>query len=217
MTNKFQNLFSVEKPIIGMIHLSGDSKREKMLRALAEIERYQINGIDGAIIEDYHGSLNDVKDVLKETKNFSFKIILGINVLRDPYLAFNLADRYGAEFIQFDTIQEEYLDVCKFNSLKQEFPDVVVLGGVGFKYIPETGRTLDQELEEGKQRCDAIVTTGEGTGIETPLEKLKVYRSKLKDFPLIIGAGVTDQNIREQLQYADGAIIGSFFKKDYQT
>ena len=36
------------------------------------------------------------------------------------------------------------------------------------------------------------------------------------DFPLIIGAGLTSDNI-SQIQYADGAIVGSYFKPGGST
>ena len=32
------------------------------------------------------------------------------------------------------------------------------------------------------------------------------------DFPLIVGAGVTSENVQEQLRICDAAIIGSYFK-----
>ncbi|MGK0232296.1 MAG: putative TIM-barrel enzyme, partial [Patescibacteria group bacterium] len=67
---------------------------------------------------------------------------------------------------------------------------------------------------EGIQRADAIVTTGEGTGLETPLQKLIDFRKASDEFPLIVGAGITKENISEQLRYANGAIIGSYFKQD---
>lgn len=63
------------------------------------------------------------------------------------------------------------------------------------------------------ERCDAIVATGEGTGISTDLEKIKTYRAILGDFPLIVGAGMTAETAREQLSFADGAIVGSYFKE----
>lgn len=62
-----------------------------------------------------------------------------------------------------------------------------------------------------KMRCDAVVTTG-GTGSDTPIEKLKEFRNVLTDFPLIVGAGVTAETVKEKLQYADGVIVGSWLK-----
>ena len=90
-----------------------------------------------------------------------------------------------------------------------------LLGGVRFKYQPvRSGRSVEQDLMLGKQRCDAVVVTGAGTGINTELEKIRLFREVLGDFPLIVGAGMTEENFREQLSIADGAIIGSWFKRD---
>lgn len=69
----------------------------------------------------------------------------------------------------------------------------------------------------GKQRCDAVVVSGTGTGISTELEKIRFFREKLGDFPLIVCAGMTEENCREQLAIADGAIIGTWFKRDGNT
>ena len=70
---------------------------------------------------------------------------------------------------------------------------------------------------EGISRCEAIVTTGSGTGIETPRDKLERFRSHLGYFPLIVGAGVNAENVKEQLAIADGAIVGSYFKPQGDT
>ncbi len=218
MVNKvsFNGLFPVKKPIIGMIHLAGKSSSEKISRALGELAIYDYEGVDGAIIEDYHGDPKDIESVLKRAP-WRFRLVIGVNVLRDPYFGFELAAKYRARFVQFDSVQTRDLDLRSYERLRGEYPNVAVLGGVGFKYIPPTGNPLRLDLEEGKSRCEAIVTTGDGTGIETPIEKLREYKSLLGDFPLIIGAGVTLSNVREQLKIADGAIVGSYFKPNGNT
>jgi predicted TIM-barrel enzyme len=123
-----------------------------------------------------------------------------------------MANEYDAKFIQLDSVQTPDLDISKYDSLREKYPQVVVLGGVGFKYTKPTGNPLEVDLREGKSRCEAIVTTGPGTGIETPTDKLKDYKNILGDFPLIVGAGVNIRNIYSQLSVADGAIIGSYIK-----
>ena len=78
-------------------------------------------------------------------------------------------------------------------------------------------RCLEVDLAEAMPRCEAIVTTGSGTGIETPTQKLRDYKRLLGEFPLIVGAGVNLQNVYEQLQICDGAIVGSYFKPQGNT
>lgn len=214
---KLKKIFSVEKPIIGMIHLAGDTPSKILNRALDELTIYQEEGVNGAIIEDYHGSPEDIFRVLEASSQKGFNIIRGINVLRNPYSAFLLANKFNTKFIQFDSVQTRDLDLNNYNSLRKKYNNITILGGVGFKYIQPTGNPLETDLRESKSRCEAIVTTGDGTGIETPIEKLKKYKELLEDFPLIIGAGVTLKNISQQLTTADGAIIGSYFKPNANT
>ena len=49
----------------------------------------------------------------------------------------------------------------------------------------------------GMQRCDAIVVTGEGTGMNTSIgENPGSSRDLMGDFPLVVGAGLTAQTAR---------------------
>ena len=194
----FRELFSIEKPIIGMIHLAGEGSNKKIKRALEELDIYEEEGVDGAIIEDYHGTPEDVYETFRKTTEL--KIIRGTNILRDPYSSFELADKFNAKFIQFDSVQASDLWLSRYNQLRREYPNVPVLGGIGFKYTTPTGNSLEDDLIGGKSRCEAIVTTGSGTGIETPIKKLKRFKELLKDFPLIVGAGVNLNNIYEQVK-----------------
>jgi len=217
MKEKFESIFQTNKPLIGMIHLAGNSQQDRVKRALEELSIYQEEEVDGAIIEDYHGSPQDVYSVLKESSTEGLSIIRGVNILRNPYSAFKLASEFGARFIQFDSVQTPDLDLEKYSRLRKEYPGIAVLGGVGFKYISQTGNPLEIDLAEGKSRCEAVVTTGSGTGIETPVEKLKEYKRILEDFPLVVGAGINLDNVHEQLQICDGAIVGSYFKPNGDT
>ncbi|MDP2926180.1 MAG: BtpA/SgcQ family protein [Nanoarchaeota archaeon] len=217
MKNNLNSIFQISKPIIGMIHLAGNDQRDRVKRALEELAIYQEEEVNGAIIEDYHGTSQDVYETLRESLTKGLKIVRGVNVLRNPYSAFKLAFDFEARFIQFDSVQTPDLDLELYNRLRKEYPAIAVLGGVGFKYISPTGNPLEIDLAEGKSRCEAIVTTGSGTGIETPVEKLREYKRLLKEFPLIVGAGVNLDNVLEQLQICEGAIVGSYFKPNGNT
>lgn len=94
--------------------------------------------------------------------------------------------------------------------------DVVLLGGVHFKYQSvNSGRSLEEDLKLGAERCDAIVCTVEGTGIPTPLGKVKEFKAVLPDFPVVVGAGVTIETVQDTFQLSDGAIIGSWIKDEH--
>ncbi len=95
--------------------------------------------------------------------------------------------------------------------------DALVVGGVRFKYQPgNSGRSLEEDLRLGMQRCDAIVVTGEGSAITTPHDKTREFRAVVgEDYPLVIGAGVTPASAAADLADADALIVGSALKDTY--
>jgi len=217
---RYEKAFGV-LPIFGMIHLAGD---DPVRRALSEITLFEEEGISGGIIENYHGSVEDVIRTLEETAKLDLKISIGVNILPNEFeRAFSLAEKYGADFIQLDHVAGTYsngrrFDSVSYTSLRKEYHDVLVFGGVWPKYYtPVASSNLETDLQMGMQRADAIVVTGAGTGKETPLEKIRKFREVLGDHPLIIGAGLTVANAYQQLSLADGVIVGTALKEGNET
>ena len=200
-----------------MIHLAGNNSSEIIVRAQTELEIYEQEGVDGAIIENYHGTLDDVRSALNILKGKSPNLKLGVNILGSPYAGFTIARMFGASFVQFDTIQNQDINPMELEEFRRDYSSVALLGGIGFKYIDPSRLPLEEELRLAKTRCEAVVTTGSGTGKETPLKKLQEYKSYLNEFPLIVGAGVNLENAGAQLRVCDGAIIGSYFKPQGDT
>lgn len=221
--SSFLNLFKTAKPVLAMIHLKGEDQEEKLEIAKKEIDQLINNGIDAVIIENYFGSPEDVEEVLKYITQERKNIIYGINVLDDDQKSFELAIKYDVKFIQIDSVAghlnlEEDSKYHEYITKMRNQTTAYVLGGVRFKYQPYlSGRSLEEDLKIGMSRCDGIVVTGTGTGMETDLDKVREFRSILgNDFPLIIGAGLTAENCETQLSIADGAIIGSYLKDTYK-
>lgn len=209
--------------LIGMIHMFGETHSERVGRALNELDSYQRLEIDGAIIENYsrEATIEDMETVLGMTKA---TLKIGINVLPNEVAeAYRLASKYGCSFIQLDHVAGVYregkLDVRLYNELRAAHPDIAVLGGVHPKYYHPIDRaTLETDILEGAKRADAIVVTGEATGVETPTSRVKHFRNVLdcnpetKNIPLIVGAGLKLHNICEQFGVAHGGVVGSGFK-----
>jgi predicted TIM-barrel enzyme len=210
------------KKIIGMIHLSG-AYGIKISRALEEIEIYKNNNLYGCIIENYFSSESDVEEVLKNIKNIDIKI--GINILPNNYeKAFYLSSKYKVDFIQLDYISGIYkknnktnieLDIDKYSEFRSYNKNIEIFGGVWPKYYtPIDNSNLNDDINSALNLCDSIVVTGNATGVETSLDKIKLFKNIIANKkPLIIGAGVNHTNIN-QLSHVDGAIIGSAFKNN---
>lgn len=209
-------------PIIAMLHLKGNSDEEKMERLKKESEIYYRNGVDAVLVENYFGDIRNCEQALEYLYKNMPDRHYGVNILGDYKTAFELAKTYRADFVQIDSVcghlppeedimfENELIELMKGRSFQ-------VLGGLRFKYQPiKSGRTLEEDAIYAKKRCDAVVTTGDGTGKECPTEKLAQFKALLNGFPLIVGAGVTAYNVCEKLQFADGVIIGSWLKEGHQ-
>lgn len=216
----------MKKEIIGMIHLAGP---DVVAKALEEIDIYAQEGLSGVIIENYHGNLSEVRQVLsKLTMNLPL-IRIGINILPNEFEeAFALAQQFPiVSFIQLDYIAGHYgagdkvieLDADKFIEVSMSTRAVEVYGGVWPKYYnPIKESILSVDIFDAMFLGNAVVVTGEGTGYETPLDKIKQFNELIDGkSKLIVGAGLTAQNVKEQLQYANGGIVGSAFKPNGRT
>lgn len=212
-----EKIFKSKKPIIGMIHLAGQNP---IKQAIDELDIYEECGIDGVIIENYHNGTDYALKVIKELENRDYSLAFGINILGNNAKSYEIAKEHDfIKFIQVDAIRGKYLGVKNdygiIEKLRQD-SDAALLGGVWPKYYsPVNGSDLGSDLIEAKSRCDAIVVTGEGTGMQTPYDKIKKFREIIGDFPLVIGAGIDNNNFAEQLSIADACIVGSYFKNGH--
>lgn len=222
MKNKITDIFKTRKPIIGMLHLKGEDDGKILEQMDRELHLMLDNKVDCVLVENYFGTPLQAEQALKYISEKYPDICYGINLLHDDALAFELAEKYHAKFIQLDSVaghltEEEDKRFQEFIEKARKTCGAFVLGGVRFKYQPyKSGRRLDEDLAIGMKRCDAIVVTGDATGQETNMEKITSFRRMIGNFPLFVGAGMTPENAGEQLAVADAAVVGSYFKDTYK-
>ena len=72
--------------------------------------------------------------------------------------------------------------------------------------IVETAKAAEFFLSDG------VIVTGTSTGKETDIDELKKVRDVV-DIPVLIGSGLTADNIEKYFPAADAFIIGSYFKR----
>lgn len=220
--NKFLNLFVNSKPVIGMIHLKGINDQDVYERMKKEVEIYITSGIDGIILEDYFGTYPQLVKACEYVENQQIKIPFGVNCLNFDVLGFELAQKYHASFIQLDSVvghvkprdepsEEAFLKEYRGNTT------AAVLGGVRFKYQPVLSKnSVEEDLKIAMDRCDAIAVTQDKTGQETSISRIEQFKQAIGDFPLVVAAGVTLDNIEERMKIADAFIVGSYFKENRQ-
>jgi len=73
--------------------------------------------------------------------------------------------------------------------------------------ITETAKAAQFFLSDG------IIITGSSTGYEADIDEVKKVKDEI-NIPVIIGSGITAENIKKYLSFADAFIVGSYLKKE---
>jgi hypothetical protein len=215
-----EGMFGLKKPIIGMIHLTTPRHGDIVTQAVYEARVYADAGVNGVIVENYAcRDMDIVRKAFRHIHGMGSGMVVGANFLPNEYESvIPEVGRFGEGFVQLDHVSGRYLqgeplDGDLLAGLRRKFSRVGIFGGVWPKYYtPIEGSNLEDDLRMGVARSDAIVVTGQGTGMDTPLDQVKQFRKIIGVHPLIVGAGMNPGNVREQLEVADGAIVGSYFK-----
>jgi len=159
------------------------------------------------------GELNDI-----------IEVPFGVNVLWDPKASLDLAAATGASFVREIFSGVYASDFGLWNpscgeSVRHQHAvnaeDVKLL----FNIVPESAQYLGNRdvVEIAKttifnHRPDAICISGITAGKETDSSLLKKVKDVARDIPVFANTGVNLENVGEQLEIADGAIVGTTFK-----
>lgn len=217
-------------------------KIEKILeRALEDAKKLEEGGINGIIVENYGDVPYYPESVPPETitsmtvicYEISKKISLplGINVLRnDAKTALAIALATKASFIRVNVhisamltdqglIQGKAHETLRYRSNLKI--DTKIFADVKVKHAkPITPPTsIEEEAKEAVYRgqADAIIITGERTGISPNPGNILKVKQALPETPCLVGSGITPKNAKEMLKIADGCIVGTSIKINKKT
>lgn len=150
----------------------------------------------------------------------------GVNVLWDGIASISLAAATGASFVReiftgvyasdFGLWDTSVGDAARHRARLQA-------GNVKLLYniVPESAKYLvDRDIESITKttvfatKPDALCVSGPTAGAKTDTQILARVKSAAGAVPVFVNTGVKADNVAEQLSIADGAVIGTFFKKD---
>jgi uncharacterized protein len=154
------------------------------------------------------------------------KVPYGVNVLWDPKASVDLAMATGAGFVReiFTGVYASDFGLWNTNcgevarhrrAIHAEHVRLL------FNIVPEAAVYLGQR-EVGdiarstvfNNRPDALCVSGLTAGVASSAEILRRVKAAVPDIPVLANTGVRPENIRQQLEVADGAITGTTFKRD---
>ncbi len=239
----FSSLFPKNKPVIACIHLAplpgapgyrGDMDTV-FDQALKEAVLFEKSGVHALIVENFRDKPFFPESVPAETVAAmatvtrevvrAVTIPVGVNVLRnDAHAGIAVATCAQAEFIRINihmgaVVSEQGIIQGKSHEtlrLRRTLRSpVLIFADVGVKHAaPLANRGLGVEAKDLEERggADAIIVSGKLTGSETNPDDVDIVRANTR-VPILIGSGVTPENIHKVLPKADGLIVGSYFKK----
>lgn len=93
--------------------------------------------------------------------------------------------------------------IAVWTDIKKKHSAHAVTGDVG---LVETGKAA------AFFKSDGLILTGSSTGVAADLAELKALKAGV-DLPVVIGSGVTAENVEAYFELADGFIVGSSLKE----
>lgn len=153
---------------------------------------------------------------------------LGVNVLRnDGCAALAIAHAVDAGFIRVNVLcgarvtDQGLLQgiACRLLRLRRELDatGIRILADVDVKHSAPVGRRpIVDEVRDAIERghADAVIVSGSATGASVDLKDLSDVAAVAGEVPVLVGSGVTEDNVAALLAVADGAIVGSSLKVD---
>ncbi len=206
--------------------------------ALEEAKIYKQNGIDALMIENMHDVPYLKNDVGHEISSLmaiiayrikqETQLPLGIQILAGAnQAALASALSSGADFIRAEGFvfghlaDEGYIDSNAAALLRYRknigAEHITVFTDIKKKHSSHA-LTADLDITEMAHAAsfflsDGVIVTGMHTGSTADLEEIKRVK-EATNLPVLVGSGVTADNISEYLTYANAVIVGSYFKKD---
>lgn len=207
-------------------------------QALAEAEIYRASGIHALMVENMHDIpyvqrpgpevATAMAVVAREIKRAHPRLPLGLQILAGANQeALSAAFAAGADFIRAEAFvfghvaDEGYMDSCAgtllrhrkaigaehiaiFTDIKKKHSAHAITADVD---IVQTAHAAEYFLSDG------LILTGAATGEAASVDELRAVHGSTK-LPVFVGSGITADNIKDYLPFAEAFIVGSHFKKD---
>lgn len=204
-------------------------------RAKRELGKLQEGGVDGVLISNEFSlpyltktepiTAITMARVIGELQN-DLEVPYGVNVLWDGRASIDLATATDAKFVReiftgvyasdFGLWDTNVGEVARHRH-RIGAANVKLL----FNIVPESAKYLaDRDLASIARSTvfacqpDALCVSGLTAGAPTDTQSLTIVKENAGDTPVFVNTGVRASNVAEQLAVADGAVIGTYFKRE---
>src|SRR4026208_409837 len=224
-------------PLPGSPLYDGDDPRV-IDQALADLDVYQKAGVDSILLENDHDlpyiqppldeeGIALMIEIAKEVRK-RFDGPIGIQMLEAANItSLEIAAEADLDYIRVEAFVFAHVGgsgvingsagkiLRRRKELKAEH--IKVFADVKKKHGSHS-LTIDLDIKDEIMQAefflaDGVIVTSQFTGINPDKNDLIKAKSVTK-LPILIGSGMTAENIKDYLPLADGFIVGSYFRKD---
>lgn len=224
------------QPMPGDPYYDADGGMNKVCdMAFGELSRLQEGGVD-AVMFSNEFSMPYLRKVRPETTAAMARVIggllpeirvpFGVNVLWDPYASLDLAAATGAKFLReimsgvyasdFGLWDTNTGEIARHKA-RLRCDDVKLL----YNIVPEAAKYLaDRDVAEiarttaFNNKPDVICVSGITAGAAADSSVLRRVKDAVPETAVFANTGCKRETIRDILAVADGAVVGTTFKKD---
>ena len=224
-------------PLPGSPLYDGDDQKV-MDRALADLELYKSAGVDSVIFENDHdlpyiqppldeGGIALMTRIVKEARK-RFAGPLGVQMLEAANItSLEIAAEADLDYIRVEAYVFAHVGgsgiingsagriLRRRKELQAE--RIKIFADVKKKHGSHS-LTIDLDIQDEIMQAeffmaDGVIVTSKFTGMNPDKDDL-IKAGRATKLPILIGSGMTAENIHEYLPFADGFIVGSYFRRD---
>lgn len=218
-------------PLPGAPLYDGAKVQEISERAVQDAKNMADNGIDGLIIENFGDKMFQktlgpetvaaMTYISKDIKS-EVNIPIGICALQsDAISSIAIAKAVEGSFVRIPYyVETSIVDAGTMESVaasalryrKYLGADIKIFADVHIKHsYPLLQRPVEYAAEDCYNRgmADAVIITGRKTGGDTNPDDIRRVREALPELPLVVGSGVTEENVDNYISMVDAIIIAT--------
>jgi len=223
------------KPLPGAPHWGGNFDAI-VKSAITDAKTFERGGADVLVVENFGDVPFTKSAVPPETVaamavagaavRAAVKIPIGFNVLRnDAHSALALCASCGGSFIRVNVhtgamvTDQGLIEGNAFETvrlLQRLAPGAEIYADVLVKHATPLGDlSIEIAARDTAERglANALIVSGTGTGVATEIDDVRRVRAACPGTPILLGSGVTAQNVGGYLDYANGFIVGTSVKR----
>jgi len=224
-------------PLPGSAGYDGNMK-QVLKTALKDAEIYQAEGVDALLVENMHDApyLNGAVDpettaamsVVAAAVKDQCKLPLGVQILAGANIeALGVAVACNLDFIRVEGFvyahvgDEGFHDSCAGRLIRRRAQlradKIKIFADIKKKHSSHA-ITADTTLVDTAHaaeffQADGVIVTGSATGRPADIDEIKSVRAEVKT-PVLVGSGITPENIQRYAQYSDALIVGTSCKQN---